>query len=67
MKTTKPYFIYYFNTAEQKAERESGHQAYILSALNEIDAIKQWHIHLNGNSHINNFFRNSTYHAVPAI
>ena len=63
----KPYFIYYFDIELGKPSFENGHQAYIQQANNELDALKQWHIHLNGYFSNENFFRNSTYHAVCAL
>ena len=63
----KPYFIYYLDTELSKPSFESGHQAYIEQASNELDALKQWHIHLNGYYSNGNFFRNSTYYAICAL
>ena len=63
----KPYFIYYFDTELGKPTIEGGYQAHIQKAKSELDALRQWHIHLNGYYASGSFFRNSTYHAVCAL
>ena len=63
----KPYFIYYFDVEEERPRIENGYEAYIEKAKNELDALKKWHAHLNGYYARENFFRNSTYHAVCAL
>lgn len=66
-KNMKPYFIYWFDTELGKPSFESGYQAYIEQANSECDALKQWHIHLNGYYSSGNSLRNRTYHAVCAL
>jgi len=63
----KPYYIYYFDVKKQKTSKLNGHQAYICNAKTEIDALKKWHVYLNGTYADSNFFKNSTYHAECAL
>jgi hypothetical protein len=58
----KTFFIYYFCNETRKPTKESGEVATV-KAKNEIEALKKYHIHLNLNRGVNNFFRNSTFQA----
>ena len=63
----KSYLIYFFDTDIQGPDKDSGPTAIIEKAKNEIEALKLWHLHLNGTRSAFNFLRNSTFEAVQRI
>lgn len=59
----KKFEIYSQNSEEKEVNKDSGPLATV-EAINEIEALKKWHLHLLAERSSNNYFNNICYCAI---